>query len=290
MSQGYTYNAIAEHPIIPEFDDNEIKYKWNGALLNLSDLPVSDYTKTIYNIAGSVTSETEVITNTLSVSLQNTGETYELVVNAQYAPEKDITVKVKVEGEESPVSVLISAGATSASQSTSIPSSSPRPGLSNASVSPSKDGTYTYQVAIEQVITDKFKAYYGQFYESDLNDMASLIPGMRAEMVDSAGTDMTFTIPAVDFTYTSTTQMEEFKYGLVLALPQSVYDADQYFLSEQSTPGVKEEGFIFKESQVIDSVEYAILCRTDEGWVFVPNDAESGGGDAEYVFNIKYVK
>lgn len=290
MSQGYTYNAIAEHPIIPEFDDNETKYKWNGALLNLSDLPVSDYTKTIYNIAGSVTSETEVVTNTLSVSLENTGDTYELVVNAQYAPEADITVRLTVEGESSPVEVVLNKGSLSAKTALSIPSSAARPGLSNASVSPSKDNTYTYQVAIEQIITDKFKVYFGQFYEDELDDMQNLIPGMNSDMVDTAGTNMTFTIPAVDFTFTSTTQMEEFKYGLVIAIPKQIYEGNQYFLAEQQTPGIKEEGFIFKENDVIDGVEYSVLCRVGDGLEFVPNDVASGGGDINYVFIIKYVK
>ena len=290
MSQGYTYNAIAEHPIIPEFDDNEIKYKWNGALLNLSDLPVSDYTKTVYNISGNVTSETEVTSNVLSVSLVNTGATYEVIVNAQYPPEAQVTISLSIEGLANPVVVTIPAGTNKGSADTGIASSESRPVISTATVSPAKDEKYTYQIAIEQPIVDKFKVYYGQFYEDELDDMSSLVPGMNSDMVDSAGTNMTFTIPAVDFVWESTEQMNEFKYGLVIALPKSVYDANQYFLSERQTPGVKEEGFIFKENLVIDGTQYTILCRTDDDTTFVPNDASSGEGDVEYVFNIKYIK
>ena len=82
MAERYTYNAIAEHPIIPEFDDTEEKFKWNGALLNLSDLPFNEYTKTIYNISGEITGDTKVLTNTVTLDCVNTGDTYEVVISS----------------------------------------------------------------------------------------------------------------------------------------------------------------------------------------------------------------
>lgn len=285
MAERYTYNAIAEHPIIPEFDDNEEKFKWNGALLNLSDLPFSEYTKTIYNVAGSVTPEPTVVPNLITLSLENTAETYEVVATMEYPSDRDITVTVTVEGESGPVSVVVPAGSMSEKKAISRPSSSSRPAISNPSVDPVKDDTYTYQVTVEEPITDKFRAYFGTYLEKNLSGITPEdVVTMDLDMVDSVGVLLKFEIPPRDVEHITDSEMENYRYALSLAIPKAIYDGGNYSLLEHTFQS--ESGFVKKEDIVLNSKQYTLLTRTSDGTEFVSRYMRT----IEYQFDLKYTE
>lgn len=285
MAERYTYNAIAEHPIIPEYDDNEEKFKWNGALLNLSDLPVSEYTKTVYNISGEITGSTpSVPTNVVTVDCVNTGETYEVIATMQYPSETEITVTVSVEGEAEPVSVTVAPGNVMGRRSLTRSSSSPRPAVTNPSVSPVKDENYTYQVSIAESVVDKFKAYYGVWLEMRLSGLTSdVITSMNLEQIDSEGMLLKYMIPQADVQITEE-QIEYYKYALILAIPKSVYDGGYYSLLEHTFQSDAE--FVKKEDMLIGTTQYTILYRVSEGMQFVSRYMQT----IEYDFDLKYTE
>lgn len=281
MAERYTYNAIAEHPIIPEFDDNEEKFKWNGALLNLSDLPVSDYTKTVYNVAGSVTPEPNLIT----ISLDNTAETYEVVATMEYPSDRDITVTVTVEGEAAPVSVVVPAGSMSAKKAISRLSSSSRPAMDNPSVSPVKDDTYTYHVSVVEPVTDKFKAYYGTYLEKRLSGITPEdVTTMDLDIVDAEGVLLKFEIPPRDIEHITEADIENYKYALTLAVPKDIYDGGNYSLLEHAFQS--ESGFVKREDIVLNSKQYTLLTRTSDGTEFVSRYMRT----IEYQFDLKHTE
>ena len=285
MAERYTYNAIAEHPIIPEFDDNEEKFKWNGALLNLSDLPVSDYTKTIYNVAGSVTPEPALESNFITISLANSAETYEVVATMENPSDRNITVTVTVDGESGPVSVVIPAGSTTAKKAISRPSSSSRPTMEDPSVDPVRDDTYSYKVTIEEPVTNKFRAYYGTYLEKNLSAITSEdVSTMDLDMVDSEGVLLKFEIPPRDIEHITDADIENYKYALTLAIPKAIYDGGSYSLLEHTFQS--ESGFVKREDIVMNSKQYTLLTRTSEGTEFVSRYMKT----IEYQFDLKYTE
>lgn len=289
MAERYTYNAIAEHPIIPEFDDNEEKFKWNGALLNLSDLPFSEYTKTVFQVSGSTpgpspepTGSTK--TNVITVECVNTGDTYEVVATLQYPSESQVMVMVTVSDVASPVSVIIPAGSITAKESTQVPTTSPRPTLSNPSVDPVKDDTYTYQVTLPEPITDKFKAYYGVILQKRLSGLTSSdVLNMDVVLIDVDGMRLTYEIPSRDVEITEQ-EVENYKYALILAIPKSIYDGGNYSFLEHTFQSPSE--FVKKEDMVLGTSQYTVLDRTSEGMQFVSRYMAT----IEYEFDLKYVE
>lgn len=284
MAEGYTYNAIAEHPIIPEYDDNEIKYKWNGALLNLSDLPVNEYTKTVFNITGSVTGETTVTGNAINVNTVNTGDTYELVVSMQYPSNSNIELTLTVTGEDEPVKILIPAGSISEKVTLRTPSQSPAPTISDPVVSPVKDADYAYQVVLPEVILDKFKAYHGVYIQKSISAMTSEdIATMDVDMIDSEGTVLKFAIPLRDVQIEEA-QISDYKYALILALPKTVYDAGSYSLLEHTFQSPSE--FEKLGDVVIGTSMFTVLYRVGEDMEFVSRYMK----EIEYEFDLKYTE
>ena len=289
MAEGYNYNAIAEHPIIPEFEDT-LKWKWNGALLDLSELPFEEYTKTVFQTSGSgggggdQTGGTKVITNSVTLSYDNTGDTYEVIASVQYPTESELTVTVNVEGESEPVNIVIPAGAMRGRKAMSRPSTDPQPVLEDPSISPVKDENYTYVVVVPEVIKDKFKAYYGVVLQSKLNtvDSAKLMT-MSADMIDSTGMTLKYTIPARDLQNVTDEQLlNDYRYALVVAIPQSVYDANEFTFLEHTFQSPSE--FVFSKNLAIETSPYTVLVRTSDGMQYVSRYMNT----IEYEFDMKY--
>lgn len=289
MAEGYNYNAIAEHPIIPEFEDT-LKWKWNGALLDLSELPFDEYTKTIYHTSGSggggddESGGTKVITNSVTLSYDESGANYEIVASVQYPTESELTVTVDVEGESAPVNVVIPAGAMRGRFMMSRPTTDPKPVLSDPSISPVKDENYTYVVVVPEVIKDKFKAYYGVILQSKLNTVdGPKLMSMTADMIDSNGMTLKFTIPARDLQNVTDEQLlNDYRYALVVAIPQSVYDEVDYTFVEHTFQSESE--FVFSKNLAIETSPYTLMVRTSDGMQYVSRY----GTTIEYQFDMKY--
>ena len=289
MAQGYTYNAIAEHPIIPEYDDNEIKYKWNGALLNLSDMSFEEYGKTIFNVTGSVTGETKVVTNSITLTFDDSGTEYAIVGTIEYPTDKQIVVSLSVEGESNPVVITIPANAANASASTSISTSESQPKITGAAVSPTKDDNYTYKVIIPEIITDKFTAYFGVCPESRIaNIEADEVASMDMVMVTEEAIAINYLIPARDVKDPTEEELKAYRYGLVLALPKPVFDNTQYNIVGHTFHEDVTDMFVKQADIVIGTTQYTLLT-----WIPAPDEyiyTARYNEEIEYPFDIKYVK
>ena len=292
MAEGYPYNAIAEHPIIPEFDDT-LKWKWNGALLDLSEMSFDEYGKTIFNVVGTITGSTtgdtgsSVTTNSATISYDDTGDNYAIVATLQYPSESELTITVKADGVQSPVSITIPAGETSGKTTIPVPTSESKPALSEPTVSPAKDGTYSYNVVLPDVVTDKFKAYYGVWPQRLFNELtADEIMAMDIEMVDSAGIVLNYVIPGTDIRFTTEEEMIAFANVLVLAIPKSIYDGGKYKIIEKTFGDDAE--FYKKSDVVILNNQYTILYldgnMVGDIAAFVPRYME----DKTLAFELKY--
>ena len=292
MADGYNYNAIAEHPIIPEFDETN-KWKWNGALLDLSELPFDEYTKTIFQTSGNggggggggTGSTPTIVTNAVTLSYENSGDTYEIVATMEYPSDTEVTVTVTVADEPAPVSVTVPAGSITGRKTLTRQSSAAKPSTSNPSISPVKDENYTYQVVLPEVITDKFKAYYGVMYESQLNGLTSdVLTTMDVDMIDSEGTLLKFHIPSRDTLEITDDDIETLRCGLVIAMPASVYEGGNYSLLEHAFQSQTE--FVKYKELVVGTTSYAVLKLTYDDVQFVPRYNQ----EIEYDFDLKYVE
>lgn len=280
MAEGYYYNAIAEHPIIPEFDDKEIKYKWNGALLNLSDLPVSEYTKTIFNVVGEVTGETKVLTNTIKLSYEKTGDTYEIVATPQYPCNDDVEITVTVAGESNPIKISLKKGASSGRAATTIPSSSPEPEVSEPTVDPIKDDVYTYVVKTPTQSPTEFDLFYGIYLEKDLANLTpAIVSAMSTATADFEGAILQYVIPQRDVEIDES-DIPNYKYALICAIPKDVYDDELYTITETT---FQADDFVRLTNMTIGSQEYTVLKNTKEDYEYVSRYKE----DITYEFIIK---
>lgn len=287
MADGYAYNPIAEHPIIPEFDDT-LKWKWNGALLDLSELPFDEYTKTVFQTSGSGggggdTGGTQIVTNAITVDCINTGDTYEVVATLQYPSDTEVTVTLNVAGESGPVSIVIPAGSITAREQLSTPSIDPKPSLSDPAVSPIKDDNYTFQVILPETITNKFKAYYGVYPEATISALTSDdIMTMDVEMIDSEGMTLRFEIPPRDILDIEEEDYYLYKYALIIAIPKTIYDNHKFSFVEHTFQSPSE--FEKKEDLVIGTSSYTVLYRVSEDVEFISRYMET----IDYTFDIKY--
>ena len=292
MSGGYPYNAIAEHPIVPEFDDT-LKWKWNGALLDLSELPFDEYGKTIYNVTGTVTGSTTgdtsstLTSNSAMLSYDNTGDKYAIEATLQYPSQSEVTITVKVDGMETPVTITIPAGEISAKAATTIPTSSAKPGLSEPTVSPAKDGTYKYSVVLPEIDTGKFKAYYGVWPQRLFNELTpEEIAGMDSEMADSTGVVLNYVIGGIDIRITTEEELEAFANVLVLAIPQSIYNEEKYKITEKTFGD--DADFAKKADAIILNSQYTILYLSGEMVGDIAAFAPKYMEDKTLSFDLKY--
>ena len=285
MAERYTYNAIAEHPIIPEFDDTEEKFKWNGALLNLSDLPFNEYTKTIYNITGEITGDTKVLTNTVTLDCVNTGDTYEVVISSQYPCNSELNITVEVDGAQ--IALTLPQGGSSAKASTTIPSASERPSLANVTVNPVKDDVYTYVVKAKPapgpVIPTEFDAYYGVYLEKNLNRLtADEVKSMGKVLVNAEGSKIQYIIPHRDVQIQES-DIPNYKYALICAIPKTIYDNEKYSLMEST---FQVDDFVRLSNVEIDESQYTVLKNVKEDTEYVSRYME----DITYEFVVKYAE
>jgi len=283
MAERYTYNPIAEHPIIPEYDDNEEKFKWNGALLNLSDLPVDEYTKTVYVVAGS-SGSTDVKINKMTVSLDDSGSNYVVNVAMEYPSDVDITLTLSLSGGLDPIRINIPAGSTSVDYETTIPSSNPTPTLSNPVVDPVKDETYTFQVELPEPVMSRFTVYYGTYMQNRLDSLdVNEITDMERATIDADPTTLRFTIPQRDVEEISESELDLYKYALILALPKQVFDGDNFSFKEKTFQSDAE--FVKKEDVTIGDLRYTVLYKTSDDVQYVARY----GVDINYEYVLKYI-
>ena len=194
--RGDTYNLIADNDIIPEWDDNEIKYKWNGALRNLSDMEPEDYATTTFcvNIISSITSTTKEENEiTLSVKVDLTDNTYTIVASAQKEVASNIILNVDFMNDT--YVVEISKSQSSGSTKTDKAVTSTKPTIDSATIMPATDDKYQYNVVIEPS-EDSYTAYYGPWLDYKRGSISTEeIVALPAVNVTTEAKEISFTIP-----------------------------------------------------------------------------------------------
>lgn len=261
---GDTYNLIADNDIIPEWDDNEIKYKWNGALRNLSDMDPVDYATTTFNVnvVTSITSttkeENEIV---LSVEPDTTDNTYTIVASAEKEVTSDITLTVSFMGGT--VTVSLPKSQKTAKQKTSNPIQSETPNIDSATISPATDETYQYNVTIEES-DDNYTAYYGPWLDYKRGSISTEeIVALPAINVTTEEKEISFTIPKRTIVNPTEEEWKEFEYCLLLAVPKSAYEGTHYSIKD-TVFGVELE-LTYQGDFILNGREYALLASIASG-------------------------
>lgn len=270
-SSGYPYNLIAEHDIIPMIDDLTTKYKWNGLLTNLDDLDPSEYVKTIFNVVGvaitGITGST-LVSNPITISVEESGDAYDVVAEAKYSPNVDIDITVSVGGVQQ--TLRLSSGVKKVSKSTGIPISEEAPAVSQATLSVQEDEVYTYSVILPEAEVTNFVAYYGVVKEGKAESGLSTsdILGQTTETITTEGTVLTFTVPARTIKNPTEEELKDNTYCLIFALPLDVYESGKYTIVDNIlhlTSGFEKQNVTFD----INGKTYTLLCDYSEENVFL---------------------
>ena len=263
---GDTYNLIADNDIIPEWDDNEIKYKWNGALRNLSDMEPIDYATTTFNvnIVSAITSTTKE-ENEIVLSVEpDTNNKYKIVANAAKEVTSDITITVQFMGES--VIVILPNGTKSGATNTGKNVTSPTPTIDSASLSPATDDTYQYNITIEET-GDSYTAYYGPWLDYKRGSISTEeIVALPAVNVTSEEKEISFTIPQRTIVSPTEEQWKDFKYCLLLAVPKSAYEGTHYVVKDTVFGMVLD--MEYQGNFVLNGKDYALLASLATGTEF----------------------
>lgn len=264
MKTGDTYNLIADNDIIPWLDDSEIKYKWNGALRNLSDMEPEDYATTIFNvnIISSITSttkeENEIV---LTVEPDTTDDTYTIVATAQKPVTSDITLTVSFMGDS--ITVVIPKSESSVKTKTDKPVEPSTPSIDSATISPATDDTYQYNVIIESS-EDSYTAYYGPWLDYKRGTISTEeIVALPAINVTSEEQEISFTIPKRNIQNPTEEEWKEFEYCLLLALPKNVYEG-KHFIIKDVVFGMELE-LQYQGDFILGGKDYALLANIATG-------------------------
>jgi len=264
MKTGDTYNLIADNDIIPWLDDSEIKYKWNGALRNLSDMEPEDYATTIFNvnIISSITSttkeENEIV---LSVGTDATDNVFTIVASASKNVTSDITLTVNFAGKS--YTVVIPNGEKSATMKTTEEVTPTTPSIDSANINPSTDDTYQYNVVIEGS-TESYTAYYGPWLDYKKGTISTEeIVALDIVNVTSQEQEISFTIPKRNIPNPTEEEWKEFQYCLLLALPYNAYEG-KHFIVKDTVFGMEAE-LQYQGTFALSGKDYALLASIAEG-------------------------
>lgn len=264
MKTGDTYNLIADNDIIPWLDDSEIKYKWNGALRNLSDMEPEDYATTIFNvnIISSITSttkeENEIV---LSVGTDATDNVFTIVASASKNVTSDITLTVNFAGKS--YTVVIPNGEKSATMKTTEEVTPTTPSIDSANINPSTDDTYQYNVVIEGS-TESYTAYYGPWLDYKKGTISTEeIVALDIVNVTSQEQEISFTIPKRNIPNPTEEEWKEFQYCLLLALPYNAYEG-KHFIIKDTVFGMEAE-LQYQGTFALSGKDYALLASIAEG-------------------------
>jgi hypothetical protein len=165
-------NSISPEGIIWENDNRkDARYYWNGAFIDLCDLPGEDYAKTIFVTSGSGSNEPSTpskTTNVITVQLltyvnENNEEVWAYNAMAKQPVASDMLVELKVRdanGNEENIQLRINNGGTmSETYSTNMLSSMPQPEIIMSNYSPKEDEEFKYNTTLPEKAPELPMAY-----------------------------------------------------------------------------------------------------------------------------------
>ncbi len=157
-------NSISPEGIIWENDNRkDARYYWNGAFIDLCDLPGEDYAKTIFVTSGSGNSDTPVtpskvqnpiIVQEVKYTDENGEEYYAYKIVSRQPVTSDVTVEMTIQNEngeeEVIIMTLLNGSSTSEPQPTKIMMKSPRPKVVNSDHNPKEDDKFEYDTVLPE--------------------------------------------------------------------------------------------------------------------------------------------
>lgn len=161
-------NSISPEGIIWENDNRkDARYYWNGAFIDLCDIPGEDYAKTIFVTNGSSSSDTPVepskATNAITIEIvkytnDNNEEVYAYKAYSKLSVTSDMSIEFVIrnsENEEETIKLSIKNGSNSSeTYPTSVLSNVPQPKVVTSSFNPKEDETFKYNLVLpkEEVV------------------------------------------------------------------------------------------------------------------------------------------
>ena len=154
-------NSISPEGIIWENDNRkDARHYWNGALVDLCDLPGEDYAKTIFVTSGSGSPDTpSKDTNVITIQLVTSTDEYGNSVFAYKAMSRrpvtsDVNVVMTIVdefGAEEEVTLTVVAGSSSSPlYMTAIPSAMAEPKILTADYNPKEDDKFIYDTVLPE--------------------------------------------------------------------------------------------------------------------------------------------
>lgn len=155
-------NSISPEGIIWENDNRkDARYYWNGAFIDLCDLPGEDYAKTIFVTSGSGNepSVPSKVQNPITIQevkyVDENGEEYYAYKAVSKQPvTSDIVVEMTVQdefGAEEVITMIVTSGSASSDiQPTKIMMKSPRPKVLTSDHNPKEDDKFEYDTVLPE--------------------------------------------------------------------------------------------------------------------------------------------
>lgn len=166
-------NSISPEGIIWENDNRkDARYYWNGAFIDLCDLPGEDYAKTIFVTSGSGGSDTPVTPskkqNPITIQEvtyvdENGIEYYAYKAVSRQPVTSDVVIEMTIQdenGEQETIVMTVPSGKSgSEEQPTRIMMKSPRPKVVTSDHNPKEDESFEYDAILPEIEPSLPKAY-----------------------------------------------------------------------------------------------------------------------------------
>lgn len=278
MTKNSSYNLIADNDVIPWLDDNETKYKWNGALTNLSDMDPKDYATTTFNvnIISGITGTTRE-ENPVAIELVEGTDIYTIKVSSSKPVASELTIAVVLSGDT--YSLKLPVLETSVTQTTTIPVSQ-MVEIESATIVPSKDDTYQYNVVLPESDV-KFTAYYGPYAEYKKGTISTEdIVALPAITVTTTEQEISFVLKQRK----SSEITEDDKYCLLLAVPYNVYEKHSFVIKDKVFGN--DLMLSLQGNFMLNNKKYALLASIAEGNEYTAK----GNRDVTLLYGIKSEK
>lgn len=154
-------NSISPEGIIWENDNRkDARYYWNGAFIDLCDLPGEDYAKTIFVTSGSGGSSTpSKVTNPITVQVvesvnENGEKVYAYKAVSKQPVTSDVVVEMTVQDEfgvEETITMTVTAGSSSSPvQPTRVPMMMRPPKVVTSDYNPKEDDKFEYDAILPE--------------------------------------------------------------------------------------------------------------------------------------------
>lgn len=304
-------NSISPEGIIWENDNRkDARYYWNGAFIDLCDLPGEDYAKTIFVTSGSSNEPSTPSKQKNPITIQETeymNENGEMFYAYKAVATQAVTSEVVIEmsisdqfGDTEKITIKISVGSN---ESEVVPTSTvkadgvKRPEINTSKYSPLEDETFKYNIILPEEPIDLPMAYSITMLSGEIDTISDvkLIEMLRAKgeiaMKDKDSSEeflVEFTPIAVEgFSNMSVAERK----AVLKANVQDIIIVTDKPIKDIMLAGVSELEVWTKRqgNVVIDNVTYDIWYKRDEGQIAQSRVYDPVTGELSMDNSVKYI-